>query len=606
MYQNKYSSLGALQLSHSTLNRYHLEDDDVLVYLHIPKTAGTSFVHILKQHFEENKIMQQPFMTLPKVDAESLAGYDLISGHFTYDILKFISRPHFIITMLRHPIDRVLSYYGFVREMPKNPVHEYANEFPFDQFIDLPHKAIRWHVYNQMTAMLSNITMWDEPPTEDDLQLAKQNLQEMAFVGMTEFFDESVRLLNYTFHWHDNASQIPRHNITRNRQQRAQVAPNVLERLAKYNQLDLELHQFAVGLFRQRYQQMVDELMIADQIYTHGYQQVVEQLQQANKHNKEQKRWFDIRFRQLEESTMDVEVPLQKFNLMQEQSTEDFVKNRIRLDEEDVLVFIHIPKTAGSSFIQVLQENFEHIANLPPISMIESQADLEALSGGSRILVGHVTNCIERYLPKKPLYITMLRHPVERTISAYYHTQRDEDNLFHQLACKQDLENFLKNQQVRNYYENLMARHIAADYPWQELSQHVDIIKQRIEQMPFVGITEYFEQSILLLHHRFGWQYHDHLPKLNIGNTPSRNQFPQHVIDAILEMNQVDLEIYHFAKQRFMLNYQQMLFDLFTTEHPSSATDAIIHALRIIYRQLVPLRARLFLRNLRTGNLSAG
>jgi len=242
----------------STL-QHPLTTDNVLIHLHIPKTGGVSLTSILSTHFETDEQITQPIHTFLELSPTNLAPYRLIAGHFTYNIQDVVSGNPIFVTMLRHPLDRIISFYHYVRSKPKNDFYFISSQVSFEEFIDFDNIAINWHVQNQMTAMLCGYDKNDQRPTEQDLPLAKARLKQMPFFGLTKFFQESMYLLHYTFNWDHNFEVVHR-NATVNRPSTQQIPDSLRRRILDDNQLDLQLYTFAVALFRKRYRQMVDEI----------------------------------------------------------------------------------------------------------------------------------------------------------------------------------------------------------------------------------------------------------------------------------------------------------------------------------------------------------
>ena len=91
--------------------------DDRFVFIHIPKTAGTSFRTLLYDIFDETRV-SPPFSGAPLTDedARKLDSYQVIAGHISWaDVKRYFPRRR-LITFLRDPIERCLSVYGFFRQ----------------------------------------------------------------------------------------------------------------------------------------------------------------------------------------------------------------------------------------------------------------------------------------------------------------------------------------------------------------------------------------------------------------------------------------------------------------------------------------------------------
>lgn len=83
------------------------------------------------------------------------------------------------------------------------------------------------------------------------------------------------------------------------------------------------------------------------------------------------------------------------------------------------LVSIHIPKTAGSSFFQVLKKVYGKDAVLKLNTMDAGMDD--NLPGGIKVIHGHIrADVIAGTFRDQPKLITWLREPVDRVISNYY------------------------------------------------------------------------------------------------------------------------------------------------------------------------------------------
>ena len=88
-----------------------------IAFLHIPKTAGQSIHHSLVNLFPKSKIC--PARTneqLYKYSISDLKQYNLFSGHLDWSIVKLTGRFDYSFTVLRDPLDRILSFYFYLRK----------------------------------------------------------------------------------------------------------------------------------------------------------------------------------------------------------------------------------------------------------------------------------------------------------------------------------------------------------------------------------------------------------------------------------------------------------------------------------------------------------
>jgi hypothetical protein len=96
------------------------------------------------------------------------------------------------------------------------------------------------------------------------------------------------------------------------------------------------------------------------------------------------------------------------------QSSKIFYKNDYKISGYD-LVFIHIMKTAGTSFHELLKE-------------------IEKTGVKIKHNVHFGISIAEK--PNKPVYCTIIRNPIDRSISLYNHYCRDKKSPYHTLALK--------------------------------------------------------------------------------------------------------------------------------------------------------------------------
>jgi len=232
------------------------------IFVHIPKTAGITLAHIIDRQYPPQTRMSleryhesvREFRALPEARRAEIR---LLRGHIPYGLHTLCPRPATYFTLLREPIDRLISYFYFVQREPQHYLHDYAST---------PGMTLKRYVEDRVALQTDNMQtrftsgVWTDPGygecDQETLDLAKHNLEHhFQVVGLTERFDETLLLLKRTFGWH-NILYV-RHNVTRRRPRRSSLDPETLSLLTAHNQLDIQLYQFA-------------QTLLADQIRAQG------------------------------------------------------------------------------------------------------------------------------------------------------------------------------------------------------------------------------------------------------------------------------------------------------------------------------------------------
>ena len=268
---------------------YRLKDDEQLCFIHLPKNAGTTLISIIDSKFELEEICPtQVWRDLTRIPREELSKYKLLRGHFFYGICELLPKKPVYITMLRSPIDRVVSIYDFWRNTPKEWLnkaitdyhiaeevdHDYANEIKkdiitYEKATSLELKdfllwgsEIEVGVSNGQTRTiaLSSLDQLAQFSERELLKLAKEHLDEFVFLGLVERFQDSMSLLSYTFGW-TPIVEYQKLMVTSNRLCREALPQETIDIILEMNQLDVELYQYAQQLFESRFSHMKQELI---------------------------------------------------------------------------------------------------------------------------------------------------------------------------------------------------------------------------------------------------------------------------------------------------------------------------------------------------------
>jgi hypothetical protein len=230
----------------------------LLGFLHIPKTAGTSLVQALTENFTPNRVMPSEYVyDLQNHDVYDLQQkYDLLHGHVGMDVLALTATQ--IVTLVREPTDRIISLYNYWRAVPIesatvfeggliDPGVTLAKELSFRDFVECGHQRILNDIENGQSFQIAGSngdagrqSLCDR--SEDEIfTLCQSNLASMVASGVTDNLNHFVHELKL----HTGiALNIPNHNVTLNQEITREALPDDLLRyIQRINVLDYRVYE---------------------------------------------------------------------------------------------------------------------------------------------------------------------------------------------------------------------------------------------------------------------------------------------------------------------------------------------------------------------------
>lgn len=237
-----------------------------------------------------------------------------------------------------------------------------------------------------------------------------------------------------------------------------------------------------------------------------------------------------------------------------------------KLDLPGALIFFHIGKTAGTTFRYILLRNYPEVASLSMLYGINPKCvdELKKLPPERRAEIkyvhAHMTPFgIHEYLPHST-YVTLLRNPLDRVISAYYHIQRERTHPLHHtlvsnnMSFQDYLTSGVATAEVQSGQTRIISGIKGVDWVTGAGPLSQDVLEQAQNNLEhyfsLVGLTERFDESLLLLKKLLGWSYFNILyRKLNVAPwRPSQKEMPQDVLEILKEYNELDLKLCQFAE----------------------------------------------------------
>lgn len=232
------------------------------------------------------------------------------------------------------------------------------------------------------------------------------------------------------------------------------------------------------------------------------------------------------------------------------------------MNTPDHIVFLHIPKTAGSTLHTVIQRNYHRRAYYT-YNGIRYRDQLLELSSEQRknikVLKGHVPFGRHEQLSSGTFeYFTLLRDPVARVISHYDQMIREPKHHFypewvkHQYTLAELMQNgkliYLNDMMVRMISGNLYA-------PWDAIgaADLAQAIANLEKHFVLAGVQEHFDEFLLLLcaHYEWKWPYYR---KQQVAKASHKKAVADELtLAAVRAHNQYDQQLYDYVKKRFEL-----------------------------------------------------
>lgn len=230
-----------------------------VIFIHIPKAAGSTFKEILwRQCGYRNSFNVQPGeRTQPSIDKfrqlpeSKKSRFRLIHGHVPFGLHRWLSRSAAYITILRKPVERVVSEYYYILRTPIHPLNSelVGKNLSLQDYI---RKIADMNTTNLQTHWVSGCVDFDSvaPPYEklpaNALDLAKENIENFfSICGLIERFDESLLLMQKILGWKN--VYYMRRNVRKRRASKDQLPAATLRLIEKHEEKDLALYEFAAG-----------------------------------------------------------------------------------------------------------------------------------------------------------------------------------------------------------------------------------------------------------------------------------------------------------------------------------------------------------------------
>lgn len=252
----------------------------------------------------------------------------------------------------------------------------------------------------------------------------------------------------------------------------------------------------------------------------------------------------------------------------------------VKRDPKKPIIFMHIPKTAGSTLHQLFHLNYRkeqiytlgitgaptegsfidrHTASVANFHSLTKQEQSEF-----KVVLGHMPYGLHRAFESDAQYITFLRHPISRILSHYNFVKESPRHYLHDKTKNEaktvaDYVERLKSKELNN---GMLRCFLGKDHqkiPFGGCRREmIEVALERIEKrFVAVGIQEYFEESISHLCTVNDWKTSE-IKARNVSKSQYSKDLKNSEVESILRYNSLDLLLYEEIRKKFLETYSTL------------------------------------------------
>ena len=228
-------------------------------FIHIPKTGGTTIVDTLSRQilFDKFQRVNPTRHTHPRDFLDDIEGLlekvissskaEVVGGHFGFAAHPKLTDPSEHFTVLRDPIERVISEYYFMKY--KGMYYQQLIESENLSLEEYTHHPETYYLNNLQTRLISGVSYESgEEVTKEMYDLALENLKQFKVFGITNDMSNSLALFYLVLGW-KRMPYYMQSNANDKRPKRESIPQHEIEAISERDKYDVMLYNEAKSIF---------------------------------------------------------------------------------------------------------------------------------------------------------------------------------------------------------------------------------------------------------------------------------------------------------------------------------------------------------------------
>lgn len=229
------------------------------------------------------------------------------------------------------------------------------------------------------------------------------------------------------------------------------------------------------------------------------------------------------------------------------------------------LIFTHASRTGGGCLSSVMARQYGHADMYDCYVRVKGGTTKEALEEflgwpaerkrRLKVVGGHINFGLHKFYDRYT-YLTMFRDPVKRVVSLYSLALSNPGYYLHNLVISNQmkLKDFVGSglsPELNNGQTRMLSG--AEGVKFGECTREMfEQAKRNLDAFyPVFGVTERYDESVLLMRRKFGWDTPYYRTRNFSRNDLSKQALSPDTLAVIREHNALDIELYQYANERF-------------------------------------------------------